>query len=161
VQVGQPGQHEQQIREPVEIGNRLVRDLLRAREAHQPPFGAPADRAGQMQGRAARGAAREDEGRERGEPVLAAVDVGLEGRDLLGPGGEVSGRVLDEPRYLDAAVRLLARDGVLLFSNNLRGFRLDEALTARYEVKDISRETIPKDFERNPKIHRCWEVRRR
>ena len=67
----------------------------------------------------------------------------------------------DHVQLIDATIRLLARDGVLLFSNNLRGFRLDEALTARYEVKDISRETIPKDFERNPKIHRCWEVRRR
>jgi hypothetical protein len=26
-------------------------------------------------------------------------------------------------------------------------------------VQDVSAATIPKDFERNPRIHRCFEIR--
>ena len=28
----------------------------------------------------------------------------------------------------------------------------------RYKVTDISRATLPKDFERNPRIHVCYEL---
>ena len=28
-------------------------------------------------------------------------------------------------------------------------------------VRDISAATLPKDFERNPRIHRCYEMRQR
>lgn len=56
----------------------------------------------------------------------------------------------------------LAPGGVLYFSNNFRRFRLDgEALAAFAEVEDISAETIPPDFARNPHIHRCWRLRPR
>jgi 23S rRNA (guanine2445-N2)-methyltransferase / 23S rRNA (guanine2069-N7)-methyltransferase len=65
----------------------------------------------------------------------------------------------DHAVLIDAAARLLAHDGAIVFSNNLRSFRLEDSLLSRYNVKDVSRETIPKDFERNPKIHRCWEIR--
>ena len=33
------------------------------------------------------------------------------------------------------------------------------ALLARYNVRDISGPTLPRDFERNPRIHRCFEIR--
>jgi 23S rRNA (guanine2445-N2)-methyltransferase / 23S rRNA (guanine2069-N7)-methyltransferase len=50
---------------------------------------------------------------------------------------------------------------VLYFSNNYRRFRLDdEALAGLARIRDISAQTIPPDFERNPRIHRCWELRR-
>ena len=55
-------------------------------------------------------------------------------------------------------MRLLAQDGILYFSNNLRSFTLDDAIEVRYAVKDISKQSIPDDF-RNKKIHQCWEIR--
>ncbi len=67
----------------------------------------------------------------------------------------------DHGTLIDAAAQLLTHDGVIVFSNNLRSFHLEDSLASRYEVRDISRETIPKDFERNPKVHRCWEIKRR
>lgn len=67
----------------------------------------------------------------------------------------------DHPALVRQAMRHLARDGVLLFSNNYRRFRLDESLAAEFDVLDITTSTIPRDFERNPKIHACWEVRHR
>jgi len=36
---------------------------------------------------------------------------------------------------------------------------LDDALEARYDIRDISGATLPRDFERNPRIHRCFEIR--
>jgi 23S rRNA (guanine2445-N2)-methyltransferase / 23S rRNA (guanine2069-N7)-methyltransferase len=64
-------------------------------------------------------------------------------------------------RLLRAATRRLARDGTLYFSNNFRRFRLDvDAIAAFASVEDISAATIPPDFERNPRIHRCWRLRR-
>lgn len=67
----------------------------------------------------------------------------------------------DHVRLLHAAMARLAADGLLLFSNNFRRFRLDEEAVAEFaRVKEISRQTIDLDFERNPRIHRAWELRR-
>jgi 23S rRNA (guanine2445-N2)-methyltransferase / 23S rRNA (guanine2069-N7)-methyltransferase len=67
----------------------------------------------------------------------------------------------DHVRLLHAAVARLAPGGLLLFSNNFRRFRLDEAAVAEFAVcTEISAGTLDPDFERNPRIHRCWELRR-
>lgn len=66
----------------------------------------------------------------------------------------------DHATLIKQAVRLLDKDGVLIFSNNLRSFKMDSESMPGLEIKDISRATLPKDFERNPKIHNCWEIRR-
>jgi 23S rRNA (guanine2445-N2)-methyltransferase / 23S rRNA (guanine2069-N7)-methyltransferase len=67
----------------------------------------------------------------------------------------------DHVRLLHAAVARLAPDGLLLFSNNFRRFRLDEPALAEFaRVHAISAQTIDADFERNPRIHRAWELRR-
>ena len=66
----------------------------------------------------------------------------------------------DHLRLIDGAMALLASDGLLFFSNNLRSFALDEAVAQKYAVKDISKQSVPEDF-RNKKIHQCWEIRHR
>jgi 23S rRNA (guanine2445-N2)-methyltransferase / 23S rRNA (guanine2069-N7)-methyltransferase len=64
-------------------------------------------------------------------------------------------------RLLRLAMRRLAPHGLLLFSNNFRRFALDaEALAEFAAIRAISAATIDPDFERNPRIHRCWELRR-
>ena len=63
----------------------------------------------------------------------------------------------DQAKLVDGAMRLLAPQGTLYFSNNLRSFTLDSALAERYRIKDISRFSVPEDF-RNRKIHQCWEI---
>ncbi|MFN3770215.1 MAG: bifunctional 23S rRNA (guanine(2069)-N(7))-methyltransferase RlmK/23S rRNA (guanine(2445)-N(2))-methyltransferase RlmL [Ectopseudomonas guguanensis] len=62
----------------------------------------------------------------------------------------------DHVELLDLAMARLARGGVLYFSNNFRKFQLDETLVARYQVEEISAQTLDPDFARNPKIHRAW-----
>ena len=65
-------------------------------------------------------------------------------------------------RLLRAAVARLSREGVLYFSNNYRRFRLDDEAVAEFaDCEDITAETIPPDFARNPRIHRAWRLRRR
>lgn len=62
-------------------------------------------------------------------------------------------------RLLRLAVARLAPGGVLYFSNNFRRFRLDAAAIETFaRVEDISADTLPPDFERNPRIHRCWRI---
>jgi len=65
----------------------------------------------------------------------------------------------DHPQLIDACAKVLAPDGLLVFSTNAQKFKLDEALSARYSMRDVSAETLPQDFERNPRIHRCYEIR--
>ena len=54
--------------------------------------------------------------------------------------------------------KLLVKDGILIFSNNLRNFKLELNALSEFNIKDISRQTLPPDFERNPKIHHCWKL---
>jgi 23S rRNA (guanine2445-N2)-methyltransferase / 23S rRNA (guanine2069-N7)-methyltransferase len=68
----------------------------------------------------------------------------------------------DHVGLVTAAARLLEPGGTLVFSTNHRRFRIDdEALRlAGLAVEDVSAATIPPDFARNRRIHRCFLVRR-
>ncbi|MEK7851296.1 MAG: bifunctional 23S rRNA (guanine(2069)-N(7))-methyltransferase RlmK/23S rRNA (guanine(2445)-N(2))-methyltransferase RlmL, partial [Deltaproteobacteria bacterium] len=64
----------------------------------------------------------------------------------------------DHVELLKVAVKLLTRDGVLIFSSNNRKFKMDIDALSDLKTKDITQKTIPKDFERNPRIHNCWKI---
>lgn len=64
----------------------------------------------------------------------------------------------DHVALIRNTVRLLEDDGLLVFSNNLRRFQMDRDALADLVIEDISRATLPRDFERNPKIHNCWKI---
>ncbi len=66
----------------------------------------------------------------------------------------------DHVALIENTARLLSSDGILIFSNNLRRFRMDRESLSGFTIKDITKATLPKDFERNSKIHNCWEIRR-
>ena len=64
-------------------------------------------------------------------------------------------------RLLRACVDRLTTEGVLYFSNNFRRFKLDAEGVAEFaQCEEITAQTIPPDFERNPRIHRCWRLMR-
>ncbi len=65
----------------------------------------------------------------------------------------------DHVVLLRQAVALLAEGGVLLFSNNLRKFKLDREALSDLDIEDLTAATIPKDFARNPRIHNCWRIK--
>lgn len=62
-------------------------------------------------------------------------------------------------RLLRAAVARLADNGVLYFSNNFRRFRFDAEAVAQFaRCEEISAATVPPDFARDARIHRCWRL---
>ncbi|MCK9531653.1 MAG: bifunctional 23S rRNA (guanine(2069)-N(7))-methyltransferase RlmK/23S rRNA (guanine(2445)-N(2))-methyltransferase RlmL [Gammaproteobacteria bacterium] len=67
----------------------------------------------------------------------------------------------DHVEVIRQVMELLAPGGVLVFSTNFRKFRLDEDVLADFAVQDLNRTTLPPDFERNPRIHYCWQIQRR
>jgi 23S rRNA (guanine2445-N2)-methyltransferase / 23S rRNA (guanine2069-N7)-methyltransferase len=64
----------------------------------------------------------------------------------------------DHVTLIRRAVSLLEPGGTLLFSTNLRRFRIDSAELSDLSLEDISDATLPKDFARNPRIHACWKI---
>ncbi|HVT36721.1 MAG TPA: class I SAM-dependent methyltransferase, partial [Nevskiaceae bacterium] len=56
--------------------------------------------------------------------------------------------------------KLLAPGGVLYFSTNRRGFKLDSEALAGLEIKDITAQTLDEDFKRPPPAHKCWRIAR-
>ena len=65
----------------------------------------------------------------------------------------------DHVDLLRKTVRLLAPGGTLIFSNNLRKFRMDRTALADFEIEEISAKMLPVDYQRNPRIHNCWLIR--
>jgi 23S rRNA (guanine2445-N2)-methyltransferase / 23S rRNA (guanine2069-N7)-methyltransferase len=67
----------------------------------------------------------------------------------------------DHPELIDQCMRLLSPAGRLVFSTNSQRFRLEPAVEQRWRVIDLSAKTLPFDFARNPRIHRCFEITQR
>jgi 23S rRNA (guanine2445-N2)-methyltransferase / 23S rRNA (guanine2069-N7)-methyltransferase len=67
----------------------------------------------------------------------------------------------DHVKMLTDAKRCLKDGGVIIFSNNKRGFKLDEDNVSALglSVENVTNETIPEDFARKGKIHQCWILR--
>jgi len=64
----------------------------------------------------------------------------------------------DHVTLIKHAMSLLNDGGMLVFSNNFRKFKLYENELSDYQIEDVTRQTIPEDFKRNQKIHRCWLI---
>jgi 23S rRNA (guanine2445-N2)-methyltransferase / 23S rRNA (guanine2069-N7)-methyltransferase len=64
----------------------------------------------------------------------------------------------DHLQLLTLAMARLSADGALYFSTNRRRFKLDDRVQQRWHVTDVSRDSIPADFERNQRIHACWRL---
>ncbi|MCB1776963.1 MAG: bifunctional 23S rRNA (guanine(2069)-N(7))-methyltransferase RlmK/23S rRNA (guanine(2445)-N(2))-methyltransferase RlmL [Candidatus Competibacteraceae bacterium] len=62
----------------------------------------------------------------------------------------------DHVALLRQALKLLAPDGLLIFSTNHRRFRLERDALTGWQIEDWSRQTLPPDFARNPRIHHCY-----
>lgn len=66
----------------------------------------------------------------------------------------------DHVKLITACGNLLNEGGLLIFSNNLRRFKLDETALAEFDIKDMTKPTIPVDFARSPHIHHCWFIKK-
>ena len=63
----------------------------------------------------------------------------------------------DHRALLEAVARRVTPGGVIWFSNNRRGFKLDEGVLDGAEIEEVTRRTVPPDFERS-KPHQCWKI---
>ena len=64
----------------------------------------------------------------------------------------------DQDFLVQACMDMLNPQGVLYFSNNKRKFRLSDKVLSKYNVKDLTEESIPQDFH-DKKIHCCFEIK--
>jgi 23S rRNA (guanine2445-N2)-methyltransferase / 23S rRNA (guanine2069-N7)-methyltransferase len=61
---------------------------------------------------------------------------------------------------LRACASRLTRDGVIVFSNHFRRFRIDSiALAPELDIEDVSARMLPFDFARDPRIHQVFILR--
>jgi 23S rRNA (guanine2445-N2)-methyltransferase / 23S rRNA (guanine2069-N7)-methyltransferase len=67
----------------------------------------------------------------------------------------------DHGRLIRQAMQRLTSEGLLIFSTNFRRFKLDESLEEEFAIEEVTRDTLDRDFQRNARIHRCWQVRTR
>ena len=65
----------------------------------------------------------------------------------------------DHPDLIRQTLKRLAPQGLLLFSTNHRHFKLDTEALAGLAITEMTRQTIPRDFQRHSHIHRCWKIR--
>jgi 23S rRNA (guanine2445-N2)-methyltransferase / 23S rRNA (guanine2069-N7)-methyltransferase len=64
----------------------------------------------------------------------------------------------DHPQLIEQAMSLLSPDGTLVFSNNFRKFSMDDQLVEKFQVQNVTADTLDPDFQRNQKIHHCWLI---
>ncbi|AGM41042.1 23S rRNA m(2)G2445 methyltransferase [Spiribacter salinus M19-40] len=65
----------------------------------------------------------------------------------------------DHVALIQAAAACLSEDGLLIFSINRKGFKLDPALHEQFSIEDRTAWSIPKDFQRRTWVHGCWFIR--
>lgn len=66
----------------------------------------------------------------------------------------------DHVALVRACARLLSADGILLFCPVKRDFELDLPALAGLRCEDLSRQTLPRDFERSARTHHTWRITR-
>lgn len=66
----------------------------------------------------------------------------------------------DYIQILQGLKALLRKNGTILFSNNRRGFKLDDSLLAEigFKAQNITEKTHSLDFARNKQIHQSWLI---
>ncbi|HXP27381.1 MAG TPA: bifunctional 23S rRNA (guanine(2069)-N(7))-methyltransferase RlmK/23S rRNA (guanine(2445)-N(2))-methyltransferase RlmL [Steroidobacteraceae bacterium] len=64
----------------------------------------------------------------------------------------------DHVGMIRRSLKLLRPAGRLVFSTNYTRFKLDEGGLEDLAIEDISAATVPKDFERHARIHKCFVV---
>ena len=65
----------------------------------------------------------------------------------------------DHQFLIQQCLRRLRPGGMLVFSTNLRRFKLDTSAFPGAQIEDWSARTLPVDFARNPRIHQCFAIR--
>jgi 23S rRNA (guanine2445-N2)-methyltransferase / 23S rRNA (guanine2069-N7)-methyltransferase len=65
----------------------------------------------------------------------------------------------DHIELIELAMARLTKHGLLIFSNNLRKFDMDESALKGFTIDNISSKSVPNDYSRRANIHHCFEIR--
>ncbi len=97
------------------------------------------------------------------QPVQARFDIIV----LDPPSFSNSKRMSDtfdvQRDHVELVKQCMARlnpNGCLYFSNNRRGFKLSDEL-GEFEIKDITKQTLPLDFQQRKHVHQCWRIQKK
>ena len=83
------------------------------------------------------------------DPPTTSTSKSMDSRFEIGP---------DHVELIAATMARLAPGGELLFSTNSRRFALDRQVGERWAVEDLTFDSLPPDFRREPPIHRLWRI---
>jgi len=61
----------------------------------------------------------------------------------------------DHVLLLNNCLEILTDDGMIIFSTNAKGFKLDSSISDSCFIQEITAQTTTEDFRRKPQ-HRCW-----
>jgi 23S rRNA (guanine2445-N2)-methyltransferase / 23S rRNA (guanine2069-N7)-methyltransferase len=64
----------------------------------------------------------------------------------------------DHAKMIHRCMDLLNHGGTLIFSTNLRSFKLDKDILDSYRVDNVTDKTLDADFQRNKRIHQCFFI---
>ena len=67
----------------------------------------------------------------------------------------------DHVGLIRRCARLLSDDGVLLFSDHFRKFKMDAAQLDELRIDNITKKTLPVDYGRDPRFHNSWRITKR
>lgn len=63
----------------------------------------------------------------------------------------------DHVKMIEACVKRLAAGGTIYFSTHYRRFLLDQSVYKRFQVEDLTMQSLDEDFKRRP-AHRLWRI---
>ena len=63
----------------------------------------------------------------------------------------------DHVELLNELLERMPAGGVIYFSSNYRRLKIREAEIHASAIRDISRQTVPPDFQ-DRRVHRCWRI---
>ncbi len=64
----------------------------------------------------------------------------------------------DHATLISNAMNKLEKDGLLIFSTNKLNFKLDNKILKQFKIRDYTKSSLGKDFQRQKKIHQTWLI---
>ncbi|MBN2533333.1 MAG: bifunctional 23S rRNA (guanine(2069)-N(7))-methyltransferase RlmK/23S rRNA (guanine(2445)-N(2))-methyltransferase RlmL [Spirochaetales bacterium] len=72
------------------------------------------------------------------------------------------GRIFDLQKQhvllITLCMQYLTKNGMMIFSSNFKGLKLDLPALSHYRVKDLHKSTLPEDFKQKPGMYHCWQI---
>lgn len=65
----------------------------------------------------------------------------------------------DHVKLIQQSMKLLEPEGLLIFSTNLRKFKMNEDALQEFALENDTDASLDPDFQRNQRIHQCWKIR--